>query len=359
MKIGILTYHRSHNYGAMLQAVALRKVLQDMGHDAYFIDYWPQHQKKIYRIFVWEEFWRGGIRGRLRYLKHFIKVLPPKLMRRGHFFHFYWKQIRPFVHSTKEQYDVVVYGSDQIWRKQNFGYGFNPIYFGKNDFKAKKQVSYAASMGTVPDKPEDIETVKGYVKSIDIISVREKELQSFLREKCFVEAEHTVDPTFLLSKDDWKELVSEKRIIEAPYLLFYDLHRGTFNTKDVIAFADKLHLKMIRINGVADYMPSQTDRTTDGPYEFLNLLYYADYVITSSFHGLAFALLFQKPFITSLIINKSRVISLLELVGLSDRLLADNKSLLDASPKIIVWKKVQEKLNESRLLSLDFLCNAL
>ena len=359
MKIGILTYYRSHNYGAMLQAVALRRVLQDMGHSVFYLDYWPQHQKNIYMLFDWEVFWRGGFRHKVHCLRLFLKTLIPKLMRRYNFYHFYRINIRPFVRSKKDQYDVIVYGSDQIWRKQGWGYGYNPVYFGKNGFNASKHVSYAASMGSLPDNPEDIQTIREYFNCLDVISVREEELQRFLKEQYSIYSEHTIDPTFLLTKEEWKGFVGKKRIISQPYLLFYDLQEGAFNTKEVDAFASKIGLQVIRISGKADYMPRPSDRNTDGPFEFLNLVCYADFVITSSFHGLVFALIFQKPFFIRSIENRSRVESLLSIVNLRKRLLANNQRLPDDRIDAIDWYSVQTILTNEKMKSLKYILDAI
>lgn len=354
MKVGILTYYRSHNYGAMLQAVALRRVLQDIGHNTYYIDYWPQHQKNIYKLFDWEVFWRGGFRHKVHYLRLFLKSLIPKLMRRYNFYLFNRINIRPFVRSEKDQYDVIVYGSDQIWRKQGWGYGYNPVYFGKNGFIAAKHISYAASMGTLPESEEDIDTVIGFLKYLDCISVRELDLQHFLTNNGFKDVEQNVDPTFLLSKEEWGSFIGDC-IISEPYLLLYDLQKDVFNHHEVNLFAKERGLKVIRINGSANYMPTKEDRTTDGPYEFLNLMFYADFVITSSFHGLAFSLIFQKPFLVSLHTSKSRVVSLLESVNLTERFMSEHSTLTDVNPSNINWDNVQKSLNKQKQTSLDYL----
>ena len=357
MTIGILTYYKSHNYGAMLQAVALRKILHDMGHEAAFIDYWPQHQKNIYRIFVWEEFWCGDIKGRLRYFKRFLKTLYPKLIRRKKFNLFYKEQIYPYVRSQKNEYDIIVYGSDQIWRKQGWGYGYNPVYFGKNSFKAKKKIAYAASMGTLPDNTEDNEIVREFLKHIDKISVRERELKLFLEKIGFQNVEQTIDPTFLLSREDWSSFAGGEPIIHKPYLLFYDLQIGAFDPQGVNNFAREKGLMVITIRGYSPnpQVPTREVRTTDGPYEFLNLLYHANYVITSSFHGLAFAIIFQKPFLVSLFQNKSRVDTLLKSLDLFDRLVPNNQVAIAVNEKDINWSKVQIVLDKLKDQSLTYL----
>ena len=355
MKIGIVTYYRSHNYGAMLQAFALCKTLQKMGHEAVFIDYWPKHQRNIYRLFAWEDFWQGGLRGRLGYMKNFVKTLLPKIIRRRNFNRFYREQIQPYVSSPRAKYDLVVYGSDQIWRKQGWGYGYNPVYFGINDLKTNKHVSYAASIGTLPDNDDDIEVIKRYIKHIDCVSVRESELLLFLNKHGFEDVVQVLDPTFLLSKEEWTSMAGQTRMISEPYLLFYDLQIGAFDMEEVERFAIKKNLKVVRLRGLATGRSKVNDRTVDGPYEFLNLICYADYVLTSSFHGLAFSIIFQKTFFCFLTNNIGRAESLLNTLGVPERLLTERKSLLRVKENKINWASVQEVLNEMRIKSLDYL----
>lgn len=355
MKIGILTYYRSHNYGAMLQAFALRKVLHDMGHEAVFIDYWPRHQKKAYRLFAWEEFWRGGIRGRISYLKRFLKSLIPKLMRRRNFNRFYCEQIRPYISPQDINYDVIVCGSDQIWRKQGWGYGYNPVYFGKNDFDTKRHISYAASMGGLPEDIEDVNKVLNLITNIDDISVRELDLLNFLNNHGINDVIQTIDPTFLLTKDKWEHYIKKERIIKYPYLLFYDLQIGAIDFIEVEEFAKSLGLKVIRISGWVVSMPTEENRIADGPYEFLNLIFNSDFVITSSFHGLAFSLIFHKPFFASLLRDKSRIESLLQELNLSDRLVSINCKFIGTKVNDIDWKYVSKVIDVKRNYSIEFL----
>ena len=296
MKIGILTYHRSHNYGAMLQAVGLLKVLQGMGNDVSFIDYWPKHQSDIYRLFDINTFKASNWKGKLAYIKYFVQTLIPKKIRRKHFNQFFKEQVEPCCAGVDTNFDVIFYGSDQIWREQFFGYGYNPVYFGKNNFKAKKHVSYAASMGKLPCSDVDREKVVSLVKGLDVVSVRESELKQFLEANGLSGIKQTLDPTFLLGRTEWEKIASRAASLSEPYLLLYDLQIDCFDRKKVREFARAKQLKVVEIVGVANAMPTETMQTVDGPYEFIGAIANASYVLTSSFHGLAFSIIFNKPF---------------------------------------------------------------
>lgn len=360
MKVGVLTYHRSHNYGAMLQAMALRLALQEMGHNVHYIDYWPQHQKNMYRLFSWEDFRRYDARGKASYFKAYLKRFIPSLMRRHNFNRFFQQQIKPYCSSQDVAFDVIVYGSDQIWRKQRWGYGYNPVYFGKNEFKAKRQISYAASMGVLPNEPEEVAKVVEYVKCLDKVSVRETDLKRFLLEYGFLNVEQTVDPTLLIKREDWSLFAGNKRIVAEPYLLYYDLQEGTFEEEEVYKYAIGHRLKVIKLSGGALTIPSEQNRTTDGSYEFLNLMKYADIVCTSSFHGLVFSLIFNRPFFSAFSSNGGRAESLLNALSLSNYLLTPRQKIGGGVPKID-WQIVNERLDNCKHSSIhfirDYLCS--
>ena len=353
MKIGILTYHRSHNYGAMLQAIALRKVLQDMGHDVTFMDYWPQHQKNIYRLFVWEMFWRGGIRGRLRYLKMFAETLVPKLIRRKNFDRFYRELIKPYVNSCKKEYDIIVYGSDQIWRKQDWGYGYNPVYFGKNDFKAQKHISYAASMGILPESEIEKAVIKQYLCNLDHISVREAELKTFV-ESLELSCDQHLDPTLLLTGKEWTNLMHIQPAKKQRYVLYYHLMGKSFDIDQIRLFARNKGLTLKIIYSRAIKKSSEFEITTAGPMQFLELVYGAEFVFTSSFHGLVFSLLFQKQVFASFSVNAGRAVSLLSQLGIEDRLLPPMTQVpIDISD--IDYNQVSSRMNKLRESSYNYL----
>lgn len=358
MKIGLITYHRSHNYGAMLQAAALTKVLFDLKHDVRIIDYWPLHQSKIYVLFDIEEFKNDSFKAKLYYLWIFLRSFIPKIIRRIRFNSFYRDHICPFCEKGNDTYDVIVYGSDQIWRKQACNEGYNPIYFGLNNYKKRLNISYAASAGKLPDNIQDEKTFLEYVKNIDNISVRECDLKLFLENHGFKNVFQTLDPTFLLTQKEWNKIsIHQNRLIKEPYLLLYDLQCNCFCMDEVIKTANTMGLRIVQLVGTANRFSHKYYRTTDGPYEFLNLVKYADFVFTSSYHGLAFSIIFNRPFYVSLKNNRSRVESLLRDLSLSDRLINVNGSI--PSSHYINWDSVNKQLNTMRNNSLSYINNCI
>lgn len=355
MKIGILTYHQSHNYGALLQAVALRKVLEDMGHEVYYINYYPDYHRELYRIFSWKVFRSRGKRDKLRYLKNYLKTYSFKKRRYNKFVAFKKKFIYPYCKPLKESYDVVVYGSDQIWRKQPGLNDFNPIYFGQNDIKTKMHVSYAASMGSIAYAEEDKEKFKKLVSHLDKISVREKNLHDFLIFNGFPKTELVLDPTLLLLPEHWNKIIPPKNIIKEKYCLFYNLQKGAFNDKEVQEFAQKHKLKLIVLYGYAYNKGNDTQRMIDGPVEFMHLIREASFIFTSSYHGLMFSLCFGKPFYASFIKNEDRARSILTDFELERYLLRPNSQIPEYSnyeSSLLV-----KKLETERIKSIKYILN--
>ncbi len=353
MKIGILTYHQSHNYGALLQAVALRKALEDMGHDVYYINYYPGYHREIYRIFSWKVFRNKGAREKLSYLKNYIKTYSFNKKRYNHFVEFKEKFIYPYCKSLKESFDVVVYGSDQIWRKQPGMNDFNPIYFGKNDIKTRMHVSYAASMGSLSYAEEDKEKFKKLVSHLDKISVREKNIQDFLLNIGFEDVELVLDPTLLLTSEQWDKLIPPKRIIKEKYCLLYKLQGDAFDEKAIRDFSASMKLKLVILYGKAFNKGSETERMTDGPADFLNLIRDAEFIFTSSYHGLMFSLCYQKPFYVSFTSNEDRARTILSDFQLEQYLIIPKTKISGYEP--YDKEKLKNNISKLRMKSLSFL----
>lgn len=355
MTVGIVTYHRSHNYGTMLQAAALRRAISMLGHNAFFVDYWPEHQKRTYALVRRDELLRHGWRRRLRYVKSVLKTLAPKLARRRHFNRFYLDEIAPFVKGCSNPFNVLVYGSDQIWRRQPFGGGqYNPVYFGKDGFLAEWRISYAASIGQLPTSAKDAQELNNLISYLDKISVRELDLRDYLRSIGFSSVDQVLDPVFLPDVGIWENLAGDIPIVQNPYLLHYNLQPGTFDRPSLQSFARENGLEIVNIYGTAFHWPSQTERTVDGPYEFLNLVRHAKVVTTSSFHGLAFSLLFERPFVASYSSRGSRSQSLLATVGIQGNLIAPHQPFPKEIPPID-FDAVRNRLSAIRSNSLSWL----
>lgn len=350
MKIGILTYHRSHNYGALLQGIALRKILEDMGHQVTFIDYWPAYHRHMYALFSFH--WmmsRKGLKGKLSYLKDCLCNYSTLKRRKSNFDKFISEYIEPYTSSVDENYDVIVHGSDQIWRKQPEIKAYNPVYFGKHDIKAQKKISYAASMGVLPQKNSENAILKDYMSHLDCISVREKSLQELVMNLGFEKVSHDLDPTLLLNQEYW---VNKFKLVknDKPYALYYKI-QDSFDIQELRRYAKSKGLDLKVIHSKARCAESEENITTASPLQFLQLIYGASMIFTSSFHGLAFSLIFQKPFYASFTKNADRAMSLLKQCNLEGHFLAP-QSTISSIEKAIDYLNVDFTLDKLRSISI-------
>lgn len=363
MKIGILTYHRAENYGAMLQAYALRTYLQSLGHDVEFVDYWPDYHVNYFKIFSWDRFKRASWKGKIEYLLGATVWLYPRKRRSMHLQRFIHERLRVtgsprYNEKTKatEHYDVVVYGSDQIWRKQNMGgVGFDDWYFGSENVVADKKIVYAGSMGTIKTTEKDDEYVKKMMRQFVHISVREADLGAYLNG-LGIASQQVIDPVFLLSKEQWLEVADRQRAVQGKYILFYNL----LNKPESVRFAEKLSretglpIKEVNKKMSFSHLGSRYISTASVE-EFLRLIYDAEYVVSNSFHGVAFSLIFQKQFFAVGMGEKAnRVKSLLDSAGLQERYVSDNKTRAK-DIRDIDYSDVDEKLNKVIGKSKEFI----
>ena len=356
MKIGILTYHRVYNYGATLQAIATRLFLSKNGHQAYYIDYYPAYHRKSYRPFDLDGLRKRTFIKKVHYLYICCKHYTSKKKRIDKYRPFVEKHIVPYCKkSLNEQYDAIIYGSDQIWRKQSgLSQNFNPIYFGINDFQCKKHISYAASMGTVSLKEEDKEFLKNALHKFDAIGVREEDLYSVLKGLNLSHLQQTIDPTLLLESKEWDEVLRPKRIIKEPYVLYYNV-RTSFSNRYIFDFCKQKKLKLVKVNSFGHPLGSTYN---PDPEEFISLIKYADVVLTSSFHGLAFSIIYQKDFWASTSSNSGRLRNLMERLDMIERFIMPNSPIpIDTPP--IKYPEVYTKLQEFKKKSETFLIDAL
>ena len=363
MRIGILTYHRAENYGALLQAYATMTYLRSLGHDVTFVDYWPQYHSDYFGLFSIGAFRKRNIKGKIAMLFRLALWGIPKYIRK--------KRLQGFMHERlslsknpvyfdddciTDSYDAVVYGSDQIWRKQNLGnVVYDSWYFGSDNVRAKKKVVYAGSMGTINMDAEEEAYVIQQMNHFDALSVREKDLQDFLFSKG-IKAQLVCDPVFLLPKEEWNE-VAMLPTSKKKYILFYNL----LNSQESVSFANQLSSKtglpIVEINKKMT-LPRFVSRryvSCASVEQFLCLIRDAAYVVSNSFHGVAFAILFEKNFFATGMGRKAnRVISLLESAGISDRYI-NNNGVPNNCDKPILYDSVKDKIDLLREMSMYYL----
>lgn len=359
MKIGILTYHRAHNYGAMLQAYATRTFLQSKGYgDVRIMDYEPEGSRYHYAIFDRRTFFKLDI---LRKIKFLIRKNPlwmlRKQRRRKAFIEFYEAYLTPFWNKD-EQLDVLIYGSDQIWNinDKKVLKKLDTCYFGDDTLHAYRKIAYSASMGNVKPTPMLDDIVRTYMTNFQAISVRETALRDYIQRAVPGLGAHvTVDPVFLLSKEQWEQLVPEEEPIEK-YILVYNLRGEPAVDQLAHRMQSKTGYAVKRLTfDVSTWSKKEYFDLAD-PRTFLWLIKNAECVVASSFHGIAFSIIFHTPFYASLPSHALRIKSLLGMAGLEERWF-ENLNQLNEMP--IDWLKVNENMAKVIKLSKEYLMGEL
>lgn len=326
-KIGIITMHRPLSFGSALQAYALQKKISDLGYDAEIIDY--QYPNQIHG------FNRSGFKAVFNTVSSFFMNALfgfPNVVKKKRFDEFRRKNIKlsryyPTAESlvfNPPKYDIYCTGSDQVW---NALFTKGDTSFLLSFIKGnKKKISYASSFSInyIPD-----EYKKNYLKYLaeyQTISVREESGVGLVRELSGKEALWVCDPTLLLSKTEWDKIADQSHIqIEGHYILAFMLCYSFNPYPEVQRIIDSVQrdtgLTVVYLDGgKKDYLRHNSKVIKSaGPAEFVELIRHADYIITTSFHGVVFSSIFGKPF-TAIIKNgnnDSRIQSFLYKVGLS------------------------------------------
>lgn len=370
LKIGILTLPIAENYGGILQSIALYRFLHDQGHDIVLI-YKDAHQilwKKIaIEILLKIPFHnfkdikttyrrKKPYIERKRFHRSFIEKEIFSISRNLHT----KKDLENFV--KKEKLDAVIVGSDQVWRK---AYIYNKYY--KNYFldfldgSKTKKIAYAASFGkNYWEGNDDIEEISKLLKDFTAISTRELSGVDICKNTFnYNSAIHVLDPTMIMTKKFYIEDIISKydtSNIKKAGLVTYVLDEAE-EKKELINFVKK-SINIKKINHLKGFNTSNITYTVP---EWLSSFAYADFVITDSFHGMVFSIIFEKNFIV--IGNQDRgldrFISLLTLLGLEDRLVFSVEDIKNKKINDIDYKKINSILEENKKISIDFLVNNL
>lgn len=356
MKVGILTYHRTLNYGACMQALATRFALEKLGHDVYYVDYWPKYHQNRYELFSVSRLMSLRWPNNIKYLIGSFKNRSLRKLRQEQFTVFFNEYIFPYCRPLSEEYDVVIYGSDQIWRKQPETGQYNPMYFGANSLKTKRHIAFSASMGFLPESQKDRQLVKNLVSHFDSISVREQDLMEELTNLGIHNVRMTIDPTLLLDKESWDQAFETAPYSGPRYVLVYSIGNSSeFNMNSIKEYAKNHGLMIKTMLGTASHSDTDSIIATAGPTEFIRMIRNADCIFTSSFHGLAFSLIYEKEVYASFSKNSNRAKTLLENAGIPERLLKPGIEIPPIPP--INYERVNSKVLPMRISSFNYLIN--
>ncbi len=353
MKIGILTYHRSQNFGALFQAIASRRYLESQGHEVYYINYWPEYHRAMYSPFSFWAFKRMGWRGRIYYVRKTLPRISGSLKRGKLFSRFVKEYIQPYYAPVNMAFDVIFYGSDQIWRKQPYINDFNPVYFAHNDYQSRLHIALSASVGILPESVAEKERFKSLLGGFDGISVREQSLLELVKHLGY-KAQLTCDPALFLTANQWDDVFPRKVFPHKGYLLLVNYIEESFDIDFVKSLAKSKSLDYICINGAAITKSQEGDLNDVAPLDLFEYIRNADFVCTSSFHALVFSLLYHKRCYVAFKNNAMRAESLLNELGIGDRLLAPGQKIVEHT-KGIDYKKVDERLMVLRKITYDYI----
>lgn len=362
MKIGILTPHYAWNYGAVLQAFALKTYLQHIGHEVFIINRRPCSLAAVPSI-------AGRLSRKLQehtqgknFIHNEISYLQPETV--------------PIIYDTDlskleaYKFDAVVVGSDQVWRDD---YAFNS--FGYNEFldfvdsSNTRKIAYAPSFGKDSwHQPEDVRRqVEMLLHNFHAISVREASGVNICKDVFHVKATHVLDPTFLLERNDYISLY------ELPvnhfyhnFMASYILDGNASKRKKIKTIAQGLNL--VQRDIILDTYSGRLSNLLHRFYPiypsvktWLFNIANADFVVTNSFHGMAFSIIFRKQFIVfgNVARGMERFRSMLQMFGLENRLLNWDDDVIRLSHTPIDYAKIEPLISEWQQRSFNFIRQAL
>lgn len=379
MKIAIVTLIGEFNYGNLLQSYAMQTVLQRMGHDTIILNRRPNQSLKllflrifsflksiIYRLLLnnkdvllvnpFAENYNVRNRVDCSGLKDFVN----KYLHRSHSLRSSDEMIK---YVQKAQFNAYIVGSDQVWREE-YTQSIEEMFlsFLPYDCKAKR-IAYAASFGTehIPISLNKLSICSDLLNQFNSVSVREKSAVELCNDIFGVQAVHVLDPTMLLTKDDYEAIFKS---ISAPKskgtLLTYILDNNDCIETKITFYSSVKNLVPFSVNTLEKIKSIGYSYRLPSIYTWLRGFYDAEYVITDSFHACVFSIIFHKPFICIGNRNRgmSRFDSLLNMFGLEDRFVGIN-DMENYIEKDIDWEHIDCILTQKRTEAYHFLNQAL
>ncbi|MCQ2233327.1 MAG: polysaccharide pyruvyl transferase family protein [Paludibacteraceae bacterium] len=341
MKIGILTFHRAHNYGAVLQCYALQEVLKGMGHDVWVIDYRQPYIENIYSVLWYRKLVHYNPINTLKYLKGtYIRIIRRKI------FKSFQDQFFRLTNPVKSKYempsdfDYYYIGSDQLWGLECLGGKVDRIYFGDFNGGKGRKIGYAISGSLNSFDKIGARLLTQSISNFSQISFREKKLCDKIKDLCGIQAETAIDPTLLADASIWNPLINNEWKSKGKFVVLYEV-RNASRDKDILKRKAESYAKS---KGYELVILSNTNFSV---CDFISAIKYGQLIITSSFHATVFSIIFKRYFCTYCLQdgNDTRYTNLLDELSLKSALFN-----LNENPKEIDYdfNKAELKLAELR-----------
>lgn len=367
MKIALLSFHNAANYGAILQTYALQKALENMGYDCEYINYQNAYRANVYNMFhnICHSLKKGNLRSALMYSLGSPFMYLRKLRFRK-WSRLYVKLTSKVYLSSREvsvlndKYDKFIVGSDQVWNYKNNGNDFAFLLdFVKDD---RKKISYSSSFGLSAIPENLLEKYRYCLSSIKYLSVREYYGVDLVKKIVGRSAELVLDPVFLVSRTEW---LSFCHPINEKFIFSYtnnDNQFESFLAQTNFECKEYKHYKLARATSISDFLDCRIRvKYTMSPSDFLSVINGASLVVTASFHCISLSIILNKPFIAILTGDKGkdeRVLSILSLLGLENRIFTSSMTLQDVE-RSIDYDIVNMRIDNLRNHSLAFLQNSI
>lgn len=374
MKIGVITFWQSHdNYGQILQGFALQHVLSNLGHNSFIIRY-GFHEKRFPKSFLDRVFAKLHlytcylnlkdliclyVLGRNEGGRNFNMFRHQRMNWSKRFYNYYSDLV-----SDPPKADIYITGSDQVWA-QMLSNKENRTFFLDFGSENVKRIAYAPSFA-VREYPKDLNLLLyEQLTKLDAISVRERTGVDIC-QKVGIDAVEVLDPTLLLLGDDYRKIA--KKTNNRNYALIY--HVNIESAKEIYWNEFQQYNSVCNIQSVAIYANPHAGMDMEflsganycypSIEEWLGLIDSANYVLTTSFHGMVFSILFHKPFVVclrkeSLYAGNDRIVTLLAKLNLESRIYIPGRNIRDMISDSIDWDSVDKNLNKLRIDSINFL----
>lgn len=360
--IGIVTCHTPLNYGAMLQAYGLQKYLILQGYEPEIINYAPdRYLEEVSLLYIGDNKWKKNIILRLIYL---ISKFPSRIKRLSNFKQFREKYIRInhrryLSYEELEQdypiYDEYICGSDQIWNTRGLR-GWDPTFYLCFVKDQVKRHSYAASMSLdIPISQDVIDKVFPRINDLKGVAVRENQTVDEIQPYIASHVIATLDPVYLLSQKEWSVLADSSRNENKDFILIYPMEDMRHVLENARKLSEETGLPIYCISASLRKIPGVTKRFDCSIPKFVNLFREAKYVITNSFHGTSFSIIFRKNFWSCEVGNNNhRITGILKKFNLSSRYVPIDKEL-DCDALNVDYTQSEEIIEKEINLSKKYL----
>lgn len=338
LSIGILTYNKCINFGCVLQAYAMKKIFGKYGK-VLLINYFTDYHYYGYSLDPSFLFKKNHINSKLKFFIHLFKKIFKirNIIYKQKEFNFFIKNYLDLDTKTRlrneedlqklKKLDFYVFGSDQIWNKIDQSIDLN--YFG-NFTKSKNKIFFSASMKNADEIFFKNKYIKKLLNQSLYLSVRETYIKNIINKTLNIKAETTLDPTLLLSQKHWSNLSNKSKIkIKKKYILKYDLYKDTHLHNTAKLISEKMDKKMIELTGYPNFNLLNFNLIQKaGPFDFIYLIKNSSFVITSSYHGVIFSIIFKKQFyVICKKENAYRILDFLRKIQLENRIIENEDQI--------------------------------